>query len=124
MTPTTRRWRLAAAGGEGERGATTATAEQPLIGLGGGRQRGDRCRGDDRCSDDYDDYANRRAGKDNAPLDDGWRKRIRWMGKITRLFAESFLIGTLRKIVVHTGVFFSIPAGFKNQTPNLPKLVR
>jgi hypothetical protein len=50
----------------------TAMAEQPPIGRGGGR-RGDRCRGDDRRRDDYDDYAYRGVGKDAAPLDDGWR---------------------------------------------------
>ena len=70
MTPTTRRWRSAAAGGEG----------QPPIGRGGGQQRSDRCRGDDRRRDAYDDYAYRGAGKDDAPLDDGRRKRIRRMG--------------------------------------------
>ena len=58
----------------------TATAEQPPIGRGGGRQRSDRCRGDDRRRDAYDDYAYRGAGKDDAPLDDGRRKRIRRMG--------------------------------------------
>ncbi len=51
----------------------TATAEQPLIGRGGGRRRGDRCHGDGRHRDDYNDYAHRRAGKDDTPLDDGWR---------------------------------------------------
>jgi hypothetical protein len=70
MTPTTRQRRLAAAGGEG----------QPPIGRGGGRRRSDRCRGDDRRRDAYDDYAYRGAGKDDAPLDDGRRKRIRRMG--------------------------------------------
>lgn len=58
----------------------TATAEQPPIGRGGGRRRSDRCRGDDRRRDAYDDYAYRGAGKDDAPLDDGRRKRIRRMG--------------------------------------------
>ena len=58
----------------------TATAEQPPIGRGGGRRRSDRCRGDDRRRDAYDDYAYRGAGKDHAPLDDGRRKRIRRMG--------------------------------------------
>ena len=57
-----------------------ATAERPPIGLGGGQQRGDRCLSDDHCCDDYDDYANRGAGKDDAPLDNGRRKRIRRMG--------------------------------------------
>ena len=58
-----------------------ATAEQLLIGRGGGQEGwGDRCRGDNHRHDDYDDYANRGAGKDNAPLDDGQRKRIRRMG--------------------------------------------
>ena len=59
---------------------TVATVEQPPIGRGGGQRRGDRCRGNDRCHNDYDDYANHGAGKDDAPLDDGWRKRIRRMG--------------------------------------------
>jgi hypothetical protein len=77
MNPTTRRWRSAAAEG---RGTITATAEQPPIGRGGGRRRSDRCRGDDRRRDAYDDYAYRGAGKDDAPLDDGRRKRIRRMG--------------------------------------------
>ena len=64
-----------------EGGAMTAMAEQPPIGLGGRQQRGDRCHSNNRHRDDYDDYANRRAGKDEvAPLDDGWRKRIRRMG--------------------------------------------
>jgi hypothetical protein len=58
----------------------TATAEQPPIGRGGGRRRSDRCRGDDRRRNAYDDYAYRGAGKDDAPLDDGRRKRIRRMG--------------------------------------------
>ena len=58
----------------------TATAEQPPIGRGGGRRRSDRCRGDDRRRDAYDDYAYCGAGKDDAPLDDGRRKRIRRMG--------------------------------------------
>ncbi len=62
-------------------GATTATAEQSPIGLGGRQQRDDRCHSNDRHRDDYNDYANRGAGKDEvAPLDDGWRKRIRRMG--------------------------------------------
>ena len=55
----------------------TAMAEHPPI---GGRRRSDCCRGDDRCRDAYDDYAYRGAGKDDAPLDDGRRKRIRRMG--------------------------------------------
>jgi hypothetical protein len=46
----------------------TATAEQPPIGRGGGRRRSDRCRGDDRRRDAYDDYAYRGAGKDDAPV--------------------------------------------------------
>ena len=50
----------------------TAMAEQPPIGRGGGR-RGDRCRGDDRRRDDYDDYAYRGVGKEATPLDDGRR---------------------------------------------------
>jgi hypothetical protein len=29
----------------------TATVERPPIGLGGGQQRGDRCRGNDHCRD-------------------------------------------------------------------------
>jgi hypothetical protein len=66
--------------GGGERGAKTATAEQPPIGRGGWRQRGDHCRGDNRCLNDYDDYTNQGAGKDDAPLEDGRRKRIRRMG--------------------------------------------
>ena len=47
----------------------TATAEQPPIGRGGGRRRSDRCRGDDRRRDAYDDHAYRGAGKDDEPLD-------------------------------------------------------
>ena len=58
-----------------------ATAEQLLIGRGGGQEGwGDRCRGNNHRRDDYNDYANRGAGKVNAPLDDGQRKRIRRMG--------------------------------------------
>ena len=41
---------------------------------------GDRCRGNDHRHNDYDEYANRRAGKDDIPLDDGRRKRIKRMG--------------------------------------------
>jgi hypothetical protein len=68
MTPTTCRWRSAAAGGEGNNdGDGGAAADR----AGGGRRRSDRC---------HDDYAYRRAGKDDAPLDDGRRKRIRRMG--------------------------------------------
>ena len=59
--------------------------------------RSDRCRGDNRCRDDYDDYVNRGAGKDDAPLDDRRRKRIRRMGNDVKdntfFFAKSFLIG-------------------------------
>ena len=58
----------------------TTTAVQLPIGWGGGRRQGDRCRSDDRRRDAYNDYANRGAGKDDAPLDDGRRKRIRRMG--------------------------------------------
>ncbi len=77
MTPTTHRWRSAAAGGEGnDDGDGGAAADR----AGGGRRRSDRCRGDDRRRDAYDDYAYRGAGKDDAPLDDGRRKRIRRMG--------------------------------------------
>ena len=95
------------AGGEGsEWGAKTVTAEQPPIGRGGWRQRGDRCCGDDRCLNDYNDYTNRGAGKDDAPLEDGRRKRIRRMGnkccKVTLFFGKSFLVGTLCKICSHT----------------------
>mgnify|MGYP006157374857 CR=1 FL=1 len=36
--------------------------------------------GDNHRRDDYNDYANYGAGKDDTPLDDGWRKRIRRMG--------------------------------------------
>jgi hypothetical protein len=43
---------------------------------------GNRCCGDNCCRDDYDNCANSGAGKDNAPLDDGWRKRIRRMGNV------------------------------------------
>jgi hypothetical protein len=57
-----------------------ATAERPPIGRGNGRRRGDCCRGKDCRHDDYNGYANCRAGKDHAPRDDGWRKRIRRMG--------------------------------------------
>ncbi len=48
----------------------TVTAEQPPIGRGGGRRWSDRCRGNDRCRDAYNDYAYRGAGKDDAPLDE------------------------------------------------------
>jgi len=41
-------------------------------------------------------YANYGAGKDDTPLDDGWRKRIRRMGNDVRdntfFFAKSFLL--------------------------------
>ena len=57
-----------------------ATAERPLVGRGGGRQRGDRCRGGDCRHNDDDDYTNRGVGKDDTPLDNGRRKRIRRMG--------------------------------------------
>ena len=55
-------------------------AERPPIGRGGRRQRGDRCRSDYHRRDDGVDYANCGAGLDDAPLDDGWRKRIRRTG--------------------------------------------
>ena len=58
----------------------TAMAKQLPIGRGGRQRWGDRCCGNDHRRDDYNDYANCGAGKDNAPLDDGWRKRIRRMG--------------------------------------------
>ena len=58
----------------------TATAEQPPIGRGGGRQRSDRCRGDDRRRDAYDDYAYRGAGKDDAWTMVGGRGSGGWMG--------------------------------------------
>ena len=62
MTPTTCQWRLAAAGGEGsDNGDGGAAAD--LAGR-----------------NDYEDYTNRGVGKDDAPLDDGQRKRIRRMG--------------------------------------------
>ncbi len=56
--------------------ATTATAERPPIGQGGGQQRVDRCRGENRRCDDKQDYVNRRVGLDEAPLDDGQRKSV------------------------------------------------
>ena len=43
---------------QGWGGAMTATAEQPPIGRGGRQRRGDRCCGEDRRRNDYDDYAN------------------------------------------------------------------
>ncbi len=58
-----------------------ATADQPLIGQGGGRRRGDRCHGDDHRRNGDVDYANRGAGSDEAPVDDGRRKMIRRMGR-------------------------------------------
>jgi len=71
---------------------------------------GDRCRGDDCRRNDYDDFANRGAGKDDVPLDDGRRKRIRRMGMQdnTFFFAKSFLIGILRKVYsrTHSSIFF------------------
>jgi hypothetical protein len=74
----------------------TATAEQPPIGRGGGRRRSDRCRGDDRRRDAYDDYAYRGAGKDDAPLDDGRRKRIRRMGNDVVFFFAKYCRHTTR----------------------------
>ena len=62
-------------------------AEQPLIRQGGGRQQGDRCRGNDPRRNDYADCANCGAGKEDTPLDTNcWSKRIRRMGKITHFF--------------------------------------
>ena len=43
---------------QGWGGATTATVEQPPIGRGGRQRRVDRCYGDDRRRNEYDDYAN------------------------------------------------------------------
>jgi hypothetical protein len=61
-------------------GATTMAAERTPIGRGGRRQRSNHCRSDDHHRDDDVDYANCGAGLDDAPLDDGWRKRIRRTG--------------------------------------------
>ena len=51
-------------------------AEWPPTGWGGRRQRGDCCRSDYHYRDDGVDYVNCGAGLDDAPLDNGWRKRI------------------------------------------------
>jgi hypothetical protein len=77
MTPMTCQWRSAAAGGEGsddgDGGAATDWAGRRAM-------TGQPLPGDDRRRNDYEDYANHGAGKDDAPLDDGQRKRIRRMG--------------------------------------------
>jgi len=65
----------------------TATAEQLLIRWGNGQRQGNRCRSDDRRQDDYDDYANRGAGKDDAPLDwtmVGGRESGGWVTRCAR----------------------------------------
>ena len=62
-----------------------ATAKQPPIGRGGRRQRGNRCCGNNRRIDDYNNCTNCGAGKDDTPMDDGWRKRIRRISNVVGL---------------------------------------
>jgi hypothetical protein len=114
MMPTMRQWRSAAAG---EGGATTAKVEPPWIGLGVRQRQGDRCRGDDHRRDTTltTPIAERDRTMHHWPMVGG-RRSGGWVmiGNLV-FFAESFLIGTLRKVVkytvVHTVVYFSNTGG-------------
>jgi hypothetical protein len=83
MTPMMRRWRLeVGGGGGGERRWRRRSSRRS--GGAAGNVEGDRCHGDNHRRDDYNDYANYGAGKDDTPLYDGWRKKIRRMGNDVR----------------------------------------
>ena len=67
MKPMTCQWRSAAARGEGSDDSNGGAATDRA---GRRAMSGRPLPGDDRCCNDYKDYANRGAGKDDAPLEE------------------------------------------------------